>query len=173
MIRSVLELPVLERDPVELLGITSGGFVNADYDRFGFARVAGLVLADFEQRQPIELDEALLLAVHTADDAEPLADDLDLEFWLTDERDEQLAFQATLSLFLERWLPRLPQEPSALVLAVCNPASTELPRPPGLARNRQFYYPHGDVTAWFEDSANPIALATGTLGLSADAWRCQ
>ena len=103
---TIAELPFRERPVLELLALLAERAApDHDYAGYGWARVDRLWLATGDDRgQP--LDDALVLALHSADDGEPLADDIELEFELPGE--PPVAVLA--SLFLDRWLPRLPSD---------------------------------------------------------------
>ena len=197
MIRSIADIPFRERDPFALLNLTPGrhagpevdlsdgpgdeldgpddglGGLDLDYADFGYARVGELWLAAHDDPEPRPVRDALLLALHTPDDAEAHDGDLLLEFWPeiggeADEAGEDLVVQVMLSRFLEIWLPRISSDERAIVLAVCNPCHTRLVRPPAL-RTVPIHYPLGDATSWCEEPADFLA-GPGALRLLADAW---
>jgi hypothetical protein len=136
----IAELPFHERPVRELLNLDGKRAVpDHDYAGYGWARVDEIWLDD-----DTRVRDALVLALHTADDAERIKDDVELEFELPDH-----APVATLaSQFLATWLPRLPRT-NAIVLALCNPhretlhATTQVP----------LYYAHGDVESWLDEGA--------------------
>ncbi|MBA3461913.1 MAG: hypothetical protein H0T46_18275 [Deltaproteobacteria bacterium] len=153
-VRSVAELPFLERPVLELLNLVEERELpDHDYAGFGWARVDSLWLAVGDAEQPIV--DALVLALHSADDGEPIADDVELEFELPDGSVGVLA-----STFLDRWLPVLPRTKS-VVLALCNAHRAELRRPAGATT--PIHYGLGDVESWREGAERII--------LTADAWR--
>jgi hypothetical protein len=195
-IRSIADIPFRERDPFALLNLTPGLFgaepgapdegPDLDYAGFGYARVGEIWLATHEDPEPRAVRHALLLALHTPDDAEAQAGDLLLEFWPEggidadsdaeqagdsedDGADEDLVVQVMLSRFLDVWLPRISIDERAIVLAVCNPHHTRLSRSPAL-RSVPIHYPLGDTTSWCEEPADFLA-GGGALRLLADAWR--
>jgi hypothetical protein len=131
---TVLELPFRERDVRELLNLTEDrDEPDYHYAGYGWAQVDEVWLDDTRVR------DALVLAVHSPDDSEPIADDVELEFDLPDGP----PVTVLTSLFLDKWLPKLPKA-SAIVLALCNPHRATLranaPVP--------LYYAHGDVESW-------------------------
>lgn len=182
-IQSVADIPFRERDPLDLLNLSAGAHAEADaeedwgpdldYAGFGYARVGELWLATHESPEPLPVRNALLLALHTPDDARAHQDDLLLEFWIEPEtcegvdEDDSQTITVMLSRFLTVWLPRLASDEAAIVLAVCNPRHTRLVRPAGL-RSAPIHYPLGDVTSWYDEPAD--FLAAGTLRLLADGW---
>jgi hypothetical protein len=169
LIRSAADLPFHARDPIDLLGL-SGGLHDPDFATYGHAQLRQLVLADDSERGPLTVDWPLLLAVHSADDAAPLAGDIELEFAVAEEG-EELAYGVPLTVFLARWLPPLlagAPGAQAVVLAVCNPHHALLARPVGLPAGLDLYVPLGDVRAWCD--ADPDEPTRTTLGLSADRW---
>jgi hypothetical protein len=197
-IRSIADIPFRERDPFALLNLTPGvrGAPRAqlgldaddelheepddelgdegpdlDYAGFGYARVGEIWLATHDDPEPRPVRHALLLALHTPDDAEAHDGDLLLEFWPEpgSEADDEPVVQVMLSRFLDVWLPRISSDERAIVLAVCNPHHTRLSRAPAL-RGAPIHYPLGDTTSWREEPADFLAGA-GTLRLLADAWR--
>jgi hypothetical protein len=117
---------------------------------FGWARAERIWLEDAAGAAR-RIHDALVLALHTADDAEPIGDDLELELELPDGPVTVLA-----STFLARWLPKLPPA-ATIVLAICNPHRATLARP--LAANVPVIYAHGEVASWRErDGAHRLIL---------------
>lgn len=177
-IRSIADIPFRERDPFALLNLSPGAHAGAeragpdlDYAGFGWARARELWLAAHDDPEPRPVREALLLGLHTPDDAEAHEGDLLLEFWLDadeSEAGEDLAVHVKLSRFLEVWLPRISSDERAIVLAVCNPHHTRLVRPAAV-RGAPIHYPLGDTTSWSEAPVD-FAAGAGTLELLADAW---
>ena len=152
----IADLPFHEQPVLELLDLaTDRDEVNHDYAGYGWARVPRLWLVDADQRERA-VDNALLLALHTADDAPALVDDLELEL---DLPDGPIAVHA--SKFLAVWLPRLPRDGDAVVLAVCNPHAARVAFPAEAAS--PLHVPTGDVTAWRDRE-------TGAIKLVAEAW---
>lgn len=141
---TIAALPFHERPVRALLHFDEARTtVDRDYAGYGWARVDRLYLATGDERGRA-LDDVLVLALHSADDAEPLADDIELELELPDR--PPVAVLA--SLFLARWLPRLPRDTSAIVLALCNPHHAILRAPSD--DPRPIYYAMGDVESWLE-----------------------
>jgi hypothetical protein len=140
----ILELPFRERDVRELLNLdVEREAPDHDYAGYGWARVDEVWLDD----QPVR--DALLLALHSADDGEALADDIELEF----ELPGSAPVSVLLSTFLDKWLPQLPRA-STTVLALCNPHRAALRGP--------FTYAMGDVESWLDhdDAGDRIRLAS-------------
>ena len=153
--RSALELPFPERPIVELLALDRGG--DPAYAGYGWARVERLYLS--ADRRPLRrLDDALIVAVHAADDGPALADDVELAF----ERPGEPTRCVRASAFLERRLPELPPA-SAIVLAMCNAHGAVLQRPP--AASAPLYHGFGDVYAWQDLDRG------GRIRLHAAQWR--
>jgi len=160
--RSITELPFVERPLRELLDLdVDRDDVNRDYAGFGWAR-APVVWLEAAGAPARRVDDALVIAVHTADDAEPLADDLELEFELPDGPVAVLA-----STFLERWLPELPHG-SAIVLVICNPHRAALRRP--AAATVPVHYGLGDVAAWREPPSGEGGERGDRILLTAEDW---
>jgi hypothetical protein len=157
---TIADLPFVERPLRELLDLViDRDGTNRDYAGFGWARGATVWL-EAGDRPARRVDNALVIAVHAADDAEPLADDIELEFELPDRPVAVLA-----SAFLERWLPRLPQG-SAIVLAICNRHRAVLRRP--VEASVPVHFALGDVLAWRDpEGANEVG---GGIILSAEDW---
>ena len=152
----IAELPFHERPVLELLHLQEHRDApDRDYAGYGWARVDRLWLA-VGDAPGTQIDDALVLALHSADDCEAFADDVELYFELPGAPPVSVLATA----FLERWLPRLPRA-SAVVLALCNPHDAVLPRPAGAAAT--IHYGLGDVESWREDGERII--------LTADAWR--
>lgn len=139
----ILELPFEERPVLELLNLAADrDKPDRDYAGYGFARVPRVYLVD--AHEVIALDDALVLGLHAADDAEPMTDDIELLF-------DDVAVTVLASDFLAKWLPLLPAA-SHIVLALCNPHHASLRAPVPL------YLATGDVESWREDGR--IELST-------------
>jgi hypothetical protein len=148
VISSLAELPFRERPVLELLNLTEDrDRPDPDYAGFGWARVARLRL----EPGPV-VEDALLLALHSADHGGPL----ELEFVLDDG-----SAIAPLPAFLDAWLPRLRGDERAIVLAMCNPHRA-LPARPASAGGAPLHVALGDVESWLDD---------GELCLTADDWK--
>ena len=158
MTGGIAELAFHERPVIELLdlGDVERLEVNRDYAGYGWARVARLWLGDSRGTQPI--DDALVLALHSMDDAPAVvADDVRLEFVLADR---SVAVFATR--FLEIWLPRLPRA-SAIVLAMCNPHRAVL----RARADVPIHYAFGDVEAWLDEGEH---VPGARIRLAAATW---
>ena len=155
----IAELPFVERPARELLHLeVDREQPSRAFSGFGWARL-DTVWLETGDRPSRRIDDALVIALHTADDAERLPDDLELELELPDRAVTVLA-----SAFLDRWLPRLPHR-SAIVLAICNPYRATLRRP--ASATVPVHYALGEVASWRE--AVPGELHERIL-LSADDW---
>jgi hypothetical protein len=142
---TVADLPFRERPLLELLNLDADrDEPDHDYAGYGWARAEHLWLATDEGARPV--DDALVLAVHTADDAEALPADIELEFELPDHA----PVAVLASLFLAVWLPKLPRDASSIVLALCNPHRATLRAP--------LWYAHGDVTSWIDRATREVHL---------------
>lgn len=139
---TIAELPFIERPIRELLELdVDRDAPRRDNSGFGWGRAERVWLeAGDGSARPV--DDALVIALHTADDAAALAGDLELEFDLPGRPVTVLA-----SAFLERWLPRLPQR-AAIVLAICNPHRAILRRPAAAAV--PVHHALGNVESWRE-----------------------
>ena len=150
----IAELPFHERPVLELLNLLGERSApDTDYAGYGWTRVSRVWCAGADSGSYV--DDALVLALHTADDAEPIDGDVELEF----ELPGQPAVSVLLSSFLARWLPQLPQA-SAIVLALCNPHRAIVPFPP--AAKVPVHYASGDVTSWLDDGGERIELVADT-----------
>ncbi len=159
-VRAIGDLPFHERPLTELLGFDGDReTVNVDYAGFGWARADRVWLTDATGARRV--DDALVLGLHSADDGEALPDDIELEF----ELDGGTSVSALLSVFLARWLPRLPEAP-ALVLAVCNRHRARVAAPPA-AGAAAVHYGVGNVDAWLDLSTHD----GDRLRLVAGEWR--
>ena len=163
---TIAELPFHERPVVELLALDRGG--DPDYAGFGWAKVDRIWLSA-ARRPARRLDDVLVVAVHASDDGPALDDDVELTFELPGEPGEPSAggeppkVRVRASMFLERWLPRLPRA-RAIVLAMCNPHGASL-RPLAAAAEVPVHYGLGDVHAWQDLDRD------GRILLRADGWR--
>ncbi|HUQ06315.1 MAG TPA: hypothetical protein VM261_27620 [Kofleriaceae bacterium] len=157
------DLPFHRRPALELLGLThelGDRTIDVDYTGFGWTRVERLWLDDGSSR--FHVADALVLALHSADDGEHLGDDVELEFVL-DATATGGSVTVLASAFLERWLPRLPAA-SAIVLAMCNPRRARL-RALNVPGTAPLFHGMGDVDSWLDDS-----VEGPTLRLTAQAW---
>lgn len=155
-ITSIADLPFVERPVIELLALDRDE-PDPEYAGFGWARVPEVWL-EAEDAAAVVVRDALVLAIHSADDAEPLDGDVDLAFEI-----DGRAFAVRLSAFLDRWMPSLPRDAGAIVLALCNDHGAVLARRPVLG-DAALWYPVGATTAWLD-------VDTGRIRLVADAWK--
>lgn len=152
---TIAELPFRERPVYELLNLdVDRDLPVKDYAGFGWAQVDELWLAIGDDDGD-RVEDALVLALHSADDGEALRDDIELEFELPEGAVSVLA-----SDFLARWLPKLPPA-RAIVLALCNPHGAVLRRPS--AAVVPIHYGRGDVASWRDGDR---------VLLTAESW-CQ
>lgn len=151
----IADLPFRERPVLELLHLDEDrDLPSRAYAGFGWAQVDELWLAvGADDGAPVR--DALVLALHSADDGEVLPGDIELEFELPGAPVTVLA-----SDFLARWLPALPPA-RAIVLALCNPHGATLRRPPGAVV--PIHYGRGDVESWRDGER---------ILLTAESW-CQ
>ena len=149
---TIAGLPFRERPLLELLNLDVYRDAPVhDFAGYGWARAESLWLVAGDAAH--EVTDALVLALHTGDDAEPLPDDIDLEFELPDHA----PVAVLASLFLDRWLPRLPRDVAAIVLALCNPHGATLRWP--AASPAPIHYARGDVTSWYAHDRAEVQLA--------------
>lgn len=163
VIESIADLPFRERPLVELLDLaTDRAQPNDDYAGYGWARASRVWLVE-PGAQPRAVDDALILALHCPDDGERLANDVELYF----ELPEQPPVTVLASKFFERWLPLLPRDPSAIVLALCNPHRAALERPK--ATSLPFYFACGEVESWM--APNDDVDVDARIELRAPSWQ--
>ena len=156
--RSIAELPFRERPIDELLALDrDADDPDPGFSGYGWAR-ADEVWLEAAHGPRRRVTDALLIAVHSADDGPALADDIELEF----ELEPGQSVTALASTFLDVWLPRLPADAAAIVVVACNPHRAALRRPPA-AGARPLHHATGDVVAWLDPPRR--------IRLSADAWR--
>ena len=166
---TLAELPFGERAPWDLLGLDpQRSAVHEDHDTSGYCRLPAVLLEDGAGGVQ-EVRDVLVLGLHSRDDAEPLAGDVELEFVLR-EGDETYSAVALLSEFLRARLAGLVGDASAVVLALCNPQDAELPRPEGLG-DRPIYYAHGDVTAWMQRQPGARGWSPDAVEITLEAQR--
>lgn len=159
-IRSIAEIPFHEQPPLELLSLTSRrDSPLLDDTRFGWARVDELWLED--ERGAFVVPDALVLAVHAAEEPRALAGDVDLEFFV-EEVAKDYSVTVLLSKFLDVWLPRVGAGAEHIVLAMCNPHGATL-RQPAAAGATPVLYATGDVDSYLVDDRR--------VTLKAAAWR--
>lgn len=148
-ITRITDLPFFEKPPRELLGIEYGSFATIlDYYGYGYGHLDLVCLLQTNNlAQPI-IRNALVLALHSADDGESMTDDIELEFFV-DEIAEDYSVTVLLSRFLDVWLPLMARDEATIVLALCNPHQARIVRP-GFAGGVPVYYALGDVVALVE-----------------------
>ncbi|MBL9106598.1 MAG: hypothetical protein JNL82_37100 [Myxococcales bacterium] len=173
------DLPFDEQAAWPLLGLDPerrDPLPDRDHEGFGWCRLDSLLLETTAEARVTRVERPLLLALHTREHPERLGDDLELEFILHDA-DGPFHAVARLSEFMRRRLPplleKLNPRPGAVVLALCNPHATALPRPAALG-DLPLYYGRGDVTAFMQrrPGARQWTPATVDIILSADSWTC-
>jgi hypothetical protein len=164
-IRSISEIPFVERDALELLNLDEyRDEPDLEYYQYGFARVDRLCLLERDAPEPLIVRDALLLALHSADEGEAFERDIELEFFV-DEVADDYSVTALLSDFLERRLPELVSDELAIVLVLCNPYNAIVPKP-DIVGATPMYFALGDVESWVDvDSGRPF------IQLVADSWR--
>jgi hypothetical protein len=170
-ISALADLPFVERDPWPLLGLDPARTEpNRDHDECGFCRLDRVRLEDPGGRV-ITVERPLVLALHTREDPERLPDDLELEFTLHDADGEYSAVVLLSEFLRRRAAALLIPRPAAVVLALCNPHRTVLPRPPVLG-DLPLYYGHGDVTAWMQRRPGVRVWTPDSVDiiLSAERW---
>ena len=159
--KTAKDLPFDRKPALELLGLDDPErtTVDEDFCSSGWGVVPEVVLAGSDgQRTTIE--QPLVLALHTPDDAEP--GPLELEFWL-EEDGEELALRISWDAFArKRVQPLLRPEHTDVVLALCNPDGRPIRRPAWLG-DRRLHWAEGDVTSWLD--------VDGSIRLSARCWR--
>ncbi len=160
MIAAIAELPFHERPVLEVLNLVDDRTApDPDYTGYGWARVSRLWLVE-PAALPRPIDDALLLVLHCPDDGEVLANDIELYFALPEQPRASVTVLA--STFFDHWLARLPQDPSQIVLALCNPHCASLPQPQ--QTRRTLHFAHGEVESW-------IARDDRRIELRAPSWR--
>jgi hypothetical protein len=148
-LRSISELPFKAWPPLALLNLEQHRDApDLESTQFGFCRVGVIRLHGRAQGAPREVRDALVVAVHAADEAERLADDVELEFFV-EEVAKDYSVTVLLSAFLERWLPVAFTGEQAIVLAMCNPHAARVRRPKAAGR-APVYYADGDVDSWLD-----------------------
>ena len=154
-ITRLADLPIVEREPLDLLALADGErlAVDRDYAGYGWAWIDGLELSA-PARPSLRLGRALVLALHSADEQVD-GDDIELEFEVPTHQgpvDGPIeVVRAPLSRVLAVKLPTLPRF-DALVLALCNPARVAVRMPAGSAG--RIHYGLGDVTSWLDRDAD-------------------
>lgn len=152
-VTKIADIPFVERDTLEVLALDVDRVSpDADYAGFGWTRV-DRVLLTAPQRPDVVVDDAIVVALHSADE-QPEDGDLDLLFEIGDE---------SLVVGLSRWLPHmLAQLPAQrpVVLALCNPRRVAI-----ASEAAVLHYAYGDVTSWLDpDPGGP------QLRLTARRW---
>ena len=155
---SIAELPFVARPVIELLALdVDRDEPDRDYAGYGHAKLDRVMLVDGRGQQRV-VEDVLLVAVHSSDDGEVLADDVELELDLP--AGELRSVSVLASRFLEIWLPKLPAA-KAIVLVMCNPHRARLVRPSWPV---PIHYALGDVESWrdLDDPRTGIRLVAET-----------
>ena len=165
-IRSIAEIPFVERDPLDLLNLAEyRDEVDSDYYEYGYTRVDSVSLVQRGDAEPLPIvRDALILALHSADEGEFMAEDIELEFF-AEEVEDDYSVTVLLSDFLSKWLPVVSGGERSIVLALCNPHRATVARPEHYG-DTPIYYAIGDVESFLDytDGRRIIALV-------ADEWR--
>lgn len=157
MVATISELPFHERPLLELLNLEGDREEpDPDYVGFGWARAERVWLVQ-PGAPALPVDDALVLGLHCPDDGEVLADDVELYFELPND----VEVTVLASAFFARWLPKLPADASAIVVALCNPHAARLPAPP--ATRLPVYFALGWVASY-------QAYDDGRIELRAESW---
>lgn len=158
MVTRISELPFCERPMLELLHFeVERTTADGEYAGYGWGRAARVDLVDSRGDVRI-VDDVLVLALHCPDDGEVLTTDIELYFELPDEA----PVTVLASDFFARWLPLLPQDAGAIVLALCNPHRAALLHPPQTRLPLHFAF--GEVESW-------QARDDGRIELRAERWQ--
>ncbi len=172
--KRVADLPLPERCPRQLLHLTeSRDRPDTEFDGFGWGWLDEIVLRDSSGHE-VPLVSPLVVAVHSADDPTPGAEELELQFELrgcrqdpAEPEPESVSVIVPLPVFVrERLAPLLARNPAAdVVLAMCNPESRalELTLPPGAGR---VWWARGDVDSWLHRDDGELDRYV----LTADRW---
>jgi hypothetical protein len=165
-LRSISELPFRCRPALELLNLEQHRDApDLESTQFGFCQVSALWLDGRADRAPVRVTDALVLAVHAADEPEALSDDVELEFFV-EEVAKDYSVTVLLSAFLDRWLPAALSGERAIVLAMCNPHAARI-RQPKAAGRTPVHYALGDVDSWLDTDSD----GRRHIRLEAEAWR--
>jgi len=150
--QSLAEVPFLRHDAMALLALCPDAEgrrrdePDDDFAGYGYGIVHDLVLESADGSQRV-VPSALVLALHCTDEPSTL-EEIELELDVVDpEGGEALTVLAPLGAFLRAHLPRLPDQPDDVVLALCNPRALDVPRLAALGQ-RRLHFAHGDVLSW-------------------------
>lgn len=164
-INSIADIPFCYKEPLALLHLDEQrDEVDTEYEGCGYGRLDSIHLVSRDDGTEYHVvRDALVLALHSADDGEAFDDDIELEFFVP-EVAEDYSVTALLSTFLASRLPAIAGDERALVLALCNPHRATISRPQA---GVPVYYALGDVDSYLEqDASGMLAIA-----LVADEWR--
>ena len=152
----IADLPFHSGDPVEVLSLDRD---DPEFTGVGFCRLRSVWLDSRTGEAPIHARDALVLALHSPEEPEPLAEDIELEF-------ADQGASVLLSKFLDVWLPKLlGVGEQVIVLALCNPVGGKV-HAPAAAGGLPVCYADGDVESWLEEDE-----AGAKIRLLADVWR--
>jgi hypothetical protein len=152
---TIADLPFAEGAPVDVLRLDRE---DPDFTGAGYCRLDSVWLDSREGEPSVRVTDALVLALHSPEEPEPLDEDIELEF-------HDQGVSVLLSRFLGVWLPRVLGGERAIVLALCNPRGGKVSTP-AAAGQTPIHYGLGDVQSWLEEDE------TGRrIRLLADVWR--
>ncbi len=155
------DLPFAAGSATAVLGLDHGG-ASVDLQFVGYGWCGPVTVWLDDGARCVAVEQAVVVALHAADDAPPIADDVLLEF-VVDDGPTPTSVSALLSAFLAAWLPVLPPA-GPIVLALCNPHHAWLvPRLIQLAPSRTWFVADGNVDSWAD-------AAPSRLRLHAAAW---
>lgn len=159
------DLPFETRDPLTLLGIVPGrAEPDLEFAGYGYATLPELELADADGGA-LELREALVLALHTPDEIDESATELELAFEVAIDG-ELVMLLTPLRRFLEHRVAALVGEAVDIVLATCNPTDLRPTPPSWLTGARRLHFASGDVIAWLDAEDD----GSERIRLQADRW---
>ena len=144
----IAELPFRSLPTLELFNLhVDRDAPDPDYTGFGWCR-ATVSLND------LVVEDAVILALHCVEGGGGGDGDVDLEFFLEEDR----SVVVSLAKFLEVWLPRLGAAAASrpVVLSMCNPRRERLRLP------YPVHHALGDVESWLDPS--------GRIRLAAPEW---
>jgi len=188
-IESVRDLPFARLDAHTLFHLSPGRKdLDLDFYGFGYGWLPKVVLLESQgEQRTCEVSDSLILALHSYEESPEDKTDVEIAFWLDedeyyeddDDDDQDLVVLAPLTLFLRKRLPDLLVEyrdahagenPTSVVLALCNPQHAVIQRPPDLV-SPPIRYALGEVTSWMEsDKEGKTWDPKAPLRLNGEQW---
>lgn len=153
-IQSIKDIPFPKMDILDLLNLNQMGEKikkepDREYVKYGYSTAPVIHLVPTCDYRARVIKNGLVIMLHSVEETDPDAKDIELEFALTDLKLADQDFYVDLSVFLEKRFAEIQETYEAIILAVCNFNEIELPPIPVL-EGIPTYYGIGEVVSYIE-----------------------